>query len=163
MGNIDENTRRIMAYNNSLTPEERRKRAVENGKRSGEARKKRKTWRESVQMVMAGALDLEHATAIKEQLHLDAEPEELTQQDAVIAAITEKAKRGDRDCAAFLRDTAGESPQAVIKLGNLDDKTFQTLDLGGMTDEELRRVMERERPEEDTITIDSTEYVVADS
>lgn len=162
MGNIDENTRRIMAYNNSLTPEERRQRAVENGKRSGEARKKRKTWRESVQMVMSGTLDLEHATSIKEQLHLDAKPEELTQQDAVIAAITDKAKRGDRDCAAFLRDTAGESPQAVIKLGNLDDKPFQTIDLGAMTDAELRKIMEKERPEEDVIDIQDNQYVVVD-
>lgn len=153
---------KIAEYNQTLSPEQRRESAMRAAKASAETRKRRKTWRESVQMIMSGSLDLEHAAAVKEQLHLDAEPEELTQQDAVIAAITEKAKRGDRDCAAFLRDTAGESPQAVIKLGNADDKPFQTLDLGSMTDAELRRVMERERPEDDVIDIQGNQYVVAD-
>ena len=152
----------IEIYNAGQTPAERVAQQRRASQMGVEARRRKKTWRESVQMVMAGSLDLEHARAIKEQLHLDAKPEELTQQDAVIAAITEKAKRGDRDCAAFLRDTAGESPQAVIKLGNLDDKPFQTIDLGAMTDAELRKIMEKERPEEDVIDIQDNQYVVVD-
>lgn len=133
--------------NYSKTPEERREAAAAAGRASGEVRRRKKTWRESVEMLMQGRLDDEHAQAIIEQFHLDDKtPEDMTQQDKVLAAIADKAQRGDRDCAAFLRDTAGQAPAQMVKVGNLDGP-FETLDLASLSDEDLRKLAERERPD----------------
>ena len=97
---------------------------------------------------MAGVVTEQDAVLLKEQFGLDEPAEKLNQQDLVVAAITRKAKAGDKDCAAFLRDTAGQSPAQLVKVGNLDDKPFEMLDLSALSDDELRRLAERERPED---------------
>lgn len=134
--------------NASRTPEERRKAAKAAGEASAAKRRKLKSWKESVNNLMAGVVTEQDAANLKEQFGLDEPAEKLNQQDLVVAAITRKAKAGDKDCAAFLRDTAGQSPAQLVKVGNLDDKPFEMLDLSSLSDDELRRLAERERPDD---------------
>ena len=96
---------------------------------------------------MAGTISPTDAALLKEQFGLEEAAEDLRQQDLVVAAITRKAKAGDKDCATFLRDTAGQSPAQLVKVGNLDDKPFEMLDLSALSDDDLRRLAEREQPD----------------
>ena len=96
---------------------------------------------------MRGTLTKEDEQEIRRRFGLS-DDVELSQQDKVVAAVSKKAQAGDKDAAQFLRDTAGQSPAQLVKLGNLDDKPFATLDLGSLSDEDLRRLAERENPED---------------
>jgi hypothetical protein len=139
MGNIND-------YNQRLTQEQR----IQSAKRAAEAsvvaRRRAKSWREAAQLVLSGELNNEEAERARTTLNLP-EDLELTQREAILAAGAERAKKGDKDWAAFLRDTAGENPQILVKVGNLDDKPFAMLELGSLSDEQLRAIAERERPE----------------
>ena len=137
----------IKKYVESQTAEERKAAAKRASDASTAKRRKLKSWKESVNNLMAGVVTEQDAANLKEQFGLDEPAEKLHQQDLVVAAITRKAKAGDKDCAAFLRDTAGQSPAQLVKVGNLDDKPFEMLDLSALSDEELRRLAEREQPE----------------
>ena len=134
-------------YMNSISEEERKANARKAGEASGEARRKKKLWKESVELITSGILTEEVAAQVREKFGIEADVE-LTHQDQIIAALTEKAQKGDRDSAQFLRDTVGQNPTTMIKLGNLEDKPFKTLDLSGLSDEELKRLAEREQPED---------------
>jgi hypothetical protein len=139
MGNINE-------YNHSLTQEQRIQSAKRAAAASVVARKRAKSWREAAQLVLSGELSNEEAVRARATLNLP-EDLELTQREAILAAGAERAKKGDKDWAAFLRDTAGENPQILVKVGNLDDKPFAMLELGSLSDEQLRAIAERERPD----------------
>lgn len=134
--------------NAARTPEERRAAAKAAGEASAAKRRKLKSWKDSVNNLMAGTISEADAANIREQFGLPEDSAELMQQDLVIAAITRKAQAGDRDCAAFLRDTAGQSPAQMIRVGNMDDRPFEMLDLSSLSDDELRRLAERERPDD---------------
>lgn len=136
-------TNNIARYNESLTAQQRKANAHRAAKASAAVRKQKRLWKDSVENLMAGTLTADDAGRIREKFGLDAEAD-LTQQDKVVAAITERAQRGDKDCAQFLRDTVGQNPQVMVKVGNLDDKPFEMLDLASLSDQELRRLAERE-------------------
>lgn len=137
----------IQKYVDSLTPEERKASAHRAAAASVEARRKKKLWKESVELITSGILTEEVAAQVRERFGIG-DDVELTHQDQIIAALTEKAQKGDRDSAQFLRDTVGQNPTTMIKLGNLEDKPFKMLDLSGLSDEELKRLAEREQPED---------------
>lgn len=137
----------LLEYNDRLTPEERREAAQRAGRASAQKRSQKKLWRESVENLMAGTLTEDDAGRIRQKFGLDADID-LSQQDKVVAAVATKAQAGDKDAAQFLRDTAGQSPAQLVKLGNLDDKPFQTLDLGSLSDDDLRRLADRENPDD---------------
>lgn len=137
----------IKKYVDSQTAEERKAAAKRASDASAAKRRKLKSWKESVNNLMAGTISKADAANLKEQFGLEEAAEDLRQQDLVVAAITRKAKAGDKDCAAFLRDTAGQSPAQLVKVGNLDDKPFEMLDLSSLSDDELRRLAEREKPD----------------
>lgn len=130
-----------------LTPEERRAAAQRAGQASARARQNRKLWRESVEQIVSGVLTEDAAEVIRQKFNIDSDVE-LTHQDAIISALTDKAKKGDKEAAQFLRDTVGQNPQLMVKVGNLDDKPFKTLDLSSLSDEDLRKLAERENPNE---------------
>lgn len=133
----------IMKYNETLTAQQRQENARKAAAASVESRKKKKLWKESVENLMTGILTADDQTRIREKFGLD-DKTDLTQQDKVVAAIAERAQRGDKDCAQFLRDTVGQNPQVMVKVGNLEDKPFEMLDLASLSDQELRKLAERE-------------------
>lgn len=133
-------------YMNSISEEERKANAKKAGEASGEARRKKKLWKESVELITSGILTEEAAEQVRQKFNIE-EDVELTHQDQIIAAVAEKAKKGDKEAAQFLRDTVGQNPTTMVKLGNLDDKPFKSIDLGSLSDEQLRQLAEREAPE----------------
>ena len=137
----------LLEYQARLTPEQRRESARKAGAESARVRTQKKLWRASVENLMAGKLTDKDAQAIRERFGLE-DDVDLSQQDKVVYAVSIKAQAGDKDAAQFLRDTAGQSPAQLVKLGNLDDKPFATLDLGSLSDEDLRRLAERENPDD---------------
>lgn len=135
---------KINEYNETLSPEQRKVAAKRASDASAKKRREEKLWKDSVAMIVSGVITDETAEVIRKKFNLE-EDVNVTHQDAIISALTDKAKKGDKDAAQFLRDTVGQNPQTMIKLGNMEDKPFQTLDLGSLSDEELRRLALREQ------------------
>lgn len=135
---------KINEYNETLSPEQRKAAAKRASDASAKKRREEKLWKDSVAMIVSGVITDETAEVIRKKFNLE-EDVNVTHQDAIISALTDKAKKGDKDAAQFLRDTVGQNPQTMIKLGNMEDKPFQTLDLGSLSDEELRRLALREQ------------------
>lgn len=104
-----------------LTAEERRAMASKAGKASVAARRARKTMREALMeaMQMPGV------------------------QDDLTAAILREAIKGNKSGSVaraweVIRDTLGEKPVAGVQIGNLDGQPLKTMDLSGMSTEQLR-------------------------
>lgn len=96
---------------------------------SGEARRRKKTMRETAQMV----LDMQIPNAAKELKTklkvMGLSEEDFTYQAAVMVAIVNQAMKGNTKAAAFLRDTVGENPALELKERELElqEETGSTL------------------------------------
>ena len=66
--------------------------------------------------------------------------EDPRQADSLALSMVLKAVGGDVEAAKFARDTTGEKPTTGVEVGNLDDKPFESIDLGALSDEELQRM-----------------------
>ena len=82
--------------------------------------------------------------ALKESGYTD----EATISAGILFAQAKKALNGDTDAARFVRDTAGQRPVDGLVVGNLNDRPFETLDLGSMSDDELKSLMAAKESEE---------------
>lgn len=103
--------------------------ARKGGIASGEARRRKKTMRETAQMV----LDMQIPNAAKELKTklkvMGLSEEDFTYQAAVMVAIINQAMKGNTKAAAFLRDTVGENPALELKERELElqEETGSTL------------------------------------
>lgn len=96
--------------------EEARKRGQIGGKASGEARRRRKSLKESLELML--------------------ENEET--QDSVAAALIDRARKGDVRAFEVIRDTIGEKPVEKVE-------TKQTVvDLSAFTTEEIKAMLDDE-------------------
>lgn len=90
-----------MANENNLNPVRSENEAREKGKKggiaSGEARRKKKTIRETLEMMLAGQM-----------------PDGATRRDAIVVALMEKALSGDVRAFEAIRDSIGEKPVNAI-------------------------------------------------
>lgn len=64
-------------------------------------------------------------------------------QDDLTAAILREAIKGNKSGSVaraweVIRDTLGEKPVAGVQIGNLDGQPLKTMDLSGMSTEQLR-------------------------
>ena len=100
---------------------------------------KKRSWRESAELLLAGKLSKEQGAELLEQFGLPKRTD-LTQQDQVLAAMIKKAQDGGKDAAAFLRETVGQTPSQLAKEQEKADKTLDAPDLKTLTDQELRRM-----------------------
>lgn len=116
-----------------FTPEERTAMGKKGGQKSGETRRRQRTFRESVKAILALKVpDAEQAEALR---LLGIDP---TILNAVNLAVGSRAQAGDVEAARYLRDTAGERPRDGLEIGNLDGRPLATMDLSAMTDDQLR-------------------------
>lgn len=119
--------------NSARTPEQLREQTRKAGRASGEARRRRKTFRESLLTILAMDVD---DPAIKEKLEaLGLDP---SFQTAIDLAQIRQAVKGDTDASRFVRDTVGEKPSEALEIGNLDGRPFESLDLKSLSDEQLQ-------------------------
>lgn len=92
--------------------------ARKGGIASGEARRKKKTMRETAKML----LDMEIPNAAKElrkKLKLmGVSEDDFTYQSALMVGILNQAMKGNTKAASFLRDTVGENPLLMEEEGS---------------------------------------------
>lgn len=85
---------------------------------SGEARRRKKTMRETAKML----LDMEIPNAAKElkakMKAMGISEEDFTYQSAVMIGILNQAMKGNTKAASFLRDTVGENPLLMEEEGS---------------------------------------------
>lgn len=115
------------------TPEEAREMGAHGGQASGRARRKKRTFRESLQLMLE--LDTKDEQIRAQLLDNGLDP---TILNAINFAQTTQAMKGNTDAARFVRDTIGEKPRDALELGNLDERPLATIDLSKLSDEELR-------------------------
>lgn len=77
--------------------DEAKERGKKGGIASGEARRKKKTIRETLEMMLSGKM-----------------PDGATRQDAIVVALMEKALSGDVRAFEAIRDSIGEKPVNAI-------------------------------------------------
>lgn len=88
------------------TKEEQREIAIKGGKASGEARRKNKNMKECLKMLLS--LDVKSPKAREQLKALGIDDEEMTNQMALMVSMLNKALKGDKGCAEFIRDTSGQ-------------------------------------------------------
>ena len=123
--------------NSERTPEELRAQTSRAGKASAEARRRRKTFRESLLTILSLPVDDPQVRDLLENLGLDP-----TFQTAIDLAQAKVAAKGDTDAARFIRDTVGEKPRDELEIGGLADRPIQTIDMTKLSDDDLRRLAE---------------------
>ena len=87
--------------------------AVENGEKSGEARRKKRTMKQAAKMLLD--LPVSNPAIAARLSDFGISEEDLTNQMVVLVAMINQATKGNVRAAAFLRDTAGYDPDAEIK------------------------------------------------
>lgn len=102
-----------MANENNLNPVRSENEAREKGKKggiaSGEARRRKKTIRETLEMMLAGQM-----------------PDGATRRDAIVTALLEKALSGDVRAFEAIRDSVGEKPTEKMNVSTAGGLVFPT-------------------------------------
>lgn len=120
-----------------FTTEELSAAGKKGGVKSGEARRRKRTIRETLQAMLDCQIpDAERAEALK-ALGFDG-----TFRDGMSVAMLEKACRGDVEAGRFVRDTIGEKPREGVDL-TLDEKPLASIDMTKLTDEQLQKLAEQ--------------------
>lgn len=121
----------------TLPPEQHRELSKAGGIASGKAKRKAKNMREAARLLLeAPLLDDPATVAALETLGLEAD-----QQSAILLKAIEQARRGDMESARYARDTSGQAPAQQVALGGMDGQPIQTLDLSGLSNEELQKLV----------------------
>ena len=119
-----------------------REQYIENCRRGGKAmhekRRRKLMVQELAEKVLLLDLPEEDMKQALEELGFD---EEATIAAGILFSQSKKAMHGDTDAARFVRDTAGQRPADNLKIGNLDDKPFEMLNLNELSDEDLRKLV----------------------
>ena len=128
----------ISKHNERLTQEERIESARRAGIASGAARRAHRPMREVLKTLMA--MDTSDPDMHDLLVKLGLEP---TNDNAVsLAQILQATQKREAESARFIRDTLGEKPTEAYNIGI--SKPIQAMDLGGMSDEELAALADRE-------------------
>ena len=117
-----------------LSAEKARELGRAGGLASGKARQQRRLLRETLSGLLKTPVDDPAAAAALEAAGLPADL-----QGGMIYAVLRRAQTGDIEAARFVRDTIGEKPREAFDL-TMQQKPIQSMDLSGMTDEELVRL-----------------------
>lgn len=91
------------------------------GKASAESKKRKKTFKELLNMF--GELDIKDVEARKKLEEYGISKGLLTHDTAVIIGQYIKAEKGDTQAATFIRDTKGESPKDAALSLNIENAT----------------------------------------
>ena len=122
-----------LVANSERTPEQLREQTRKAGIASGESRRKRKTFRESLLTILSMSVDDPEMYEKLKALGLDP-----TFQTAIDLAQIKQALRGDTDASRFVRDTVGEKPTEQVELGGLADRPIEYVDMSKLSDDQLR-------------------------
>lgn len=124
--------------------EEQKEIMAAGGRASGVARRKRRTFRESLKAILQ--LDVSDPDVKHELLENGLDP---TILNAISLGQAVQAQKGNTEAARFVRDTVGEKPREGLEIGNLDDRPLATIDMSKLSDDELRAMMAARAMESD--------------
>ena len=125
---------------NAMTTEERREAARRGGLKAQENLRRRRNMTEIAKQVLA--MELQGNEETRQALRQGGmEREDINYAAGIIMVQTQKALSGDTKAAEFVRDTSGNKPSDALMVGNLDDKPFEVIDLGGLSDAELKEML----------------------
>ena len=127
---------------NERTEEEQKRIARMGGKASGEARRRKKTMKENLELLLTMSVgkgekaDIEKGENIK-----DYAKENVTVEQAMLIAQIQKALKGDTQAFEMIRDLIGEKPvdKKEVSASVQHDNPFE-----GLTTEELKKLIDDE-------------------
>ena len=105
--------------NGERTKSEERRIQSEGGKKSGEARRRKRDMREAAKLLLDMPVSKKQSTmrAILDSLGIP--EEDVDYKTAVLSAMLLQAANGNVNAATFLRDTAGENPSIKMREAEL--------------------------------------------
>lgn len=111
--------------NKITSVDEARKKGRKGGIKSGKVRKEKKAMKETAEMILELTLKDGVVTDIKEIQSLAAlNGKNITVQEAIILKQAQKALKGDRGAAEFMRDTSGNRPTNEQRMDVAVDNGF---------------------------------------
>lgn len=156
------------------TQEELKEYTTRGGIASGEARRAKKSLAAKIDKMISdkdvqglmkeslfGSLNKAEIKQVRKFVPADIPDDQVTPLVAMVySAIHKTIDSGDAASLERLLRVSGETAEIKLKVGNDGGQPFALLDLGAMTDSDLQRVMNREKPDE--IVLDGSQYVVVD-
>lgn len=107
----------IEKYNETLTKDELTERARNAGIKSGEARRQKRSFKESLSALLSLTMKAGDATDIETLQSMAAlKGKNLTVQDTILLAQIKKAMGGDTTAAVYIRDTCGQRPGESVDM-----------------------------------------------
>ena len=132
----------------AMSPEERREAQRRGGLKTAALAKRRKHMQEIAAQVLS--MHLEDADEIEAALKKGGMTDpDINYAAGIIMVQTKKAMGGDTKAAEFVRDTSGQKPVDGLVVGNLDNVPFETIDLGSLTDDQLRELIAAKHEQEE--------------
>ena len=99
--------------------------ARKGGKASGEAKRRKKEMRERLELLLSMPINNGKGVDVDKIKSFAAiKGKNITVEDAILIAITQKAMKGDISAGAFIRDTVGEKPTENKNVTIMDTDWF---------------------------------------
>ena len=127
----DQNLKKYSEYTESEKAEFHR----QGGIASGQSKRRRKTFAETLRAVLASEYPVEDAKKKLQSMGLDG-----TWMDQLSQAQVDKASRGDTEAFRAVRDTIGENPRQAVDVG-LTSGPVSGMDLSQLSDDQLRAMI----------------------
>ena len=127
----DQNLKKYSEYTESEKAEFHR----QGGIASGQSKRRRKTFAETLQAALAREITVEQGKEKLQALGYDG-----TWMDLLSQAQVDKAARGDTEAFRAVRDTIGENPRQAVDVG-LTNGPVSGMDLTQLSDDQLRAMI----------------------
>ena len=127
----EQNLKKYSEYTESEKAEFHR----QGGIASGQSKRRRKTFAETLRAVLASEYPVEEAKRTLQDMGLDG-----TWMDQLSQAQVDKASRGDTEAFRAVRDTIGENPRQAVDVG-LTNGPVSGMDLTQLSDDQLRAMI----------------------
>ena len=127
----DQNLKKYSEY----TEREKAEFHRQGGIASGQSKRRRKTFAETLRAVLASEYPVEEAKRKLQDMGLDG-----TWMDQLSQAQVDKASRGDTEAFRAVRDTIGENPRQAVDVG-LTSGPVSGMDLSQLSDDQLRAMI----------------------
>ena len=127
----EQNLKKYSEYTESEKAEFHR----QGGIASGQSKRRRKTFAETLRAVLASEYPVEEAKRKLQDMGLDG-----TWMDQLSQAQVDKASRGDTEAFRAVRDTIGENPRQAVDVG-LTSGPVSGMDLTQLSDDQLRAMI----------------------
>ena len=121
---------------NKMSEREQKAIASKGGVASGKAKRRKKEFKESLEVVLGMVLKSGEIASIDDiQSFADLKGKNITVQDAIVIAMAQRAMKGNVSCARWVLETSGQKQPTKLEMRGEINNPFSEL-----TTEELRRL-----------------------